>query len=160
MLASTMFNYAALAMFVLLVLAIGVPRLRHLWFRFSLFRRCGFTRTYSVLRAMHVPCHRLSPAWRFTRLPTGLALLLVASACAAPTAPAPAAPRVTTGSPAIPVPVTHNIPATMETGEGGMDIIVWVCATQPRIYCGTDGACKPEVDHYISRTQCPRIPIQ
>jgi hypothetical protein len=55
-------------------------------------------------------------------------------------------------------PLHHNIPATMDTGEG-LDIVVWVCETQPRIYIEPDGRQVSERDHYISRDRCPEVPI-
>lgn len=85
---------------------------------------------------------------------TWIAVALLAAACATPTEP-------TTPTKTLVVPITHNLRATMETGEGGMDIVVYVCATQPRLYCD-DGArrCEREVDHYISRGPCPEEPIR
>jgi len=70
--------------------------------------------------------------------------------CNGPTSPASAQ------SLEVSAPLHHNIPATMETGEpGSMDIIVWVCETQPRRY-----STGIERDHYISRNRCPEVPIQ
>lgn len=56
------------------------------------------------------------------------------------------------------IPPTHNIKATDEHGT------VWyVCATQPRTYLREVGSFEAvrstERDHYIQRTECPRIPI-
>lgn len=54
---------------------------------------------------------------------------------------------------AVNIPAHHNIPATMEDGS-----LVWVCETQPRPYTGATGTTF-ERDHYISRAQCPVVPI-
>lgn len=52
-----------------------------------------------------------------------------------------------------PVPVVHNIPATLPNG-----VVMWVCATQLRWYC-KDGVCEKTVDHYIQPNPCPEVPI-
>jgi len=51
-----------------------------------------------------------------------------------------------------PVPQVHNL--TVGDIDGG---IWYVCATQPRQYCGD--RCNWEIDYYIQRTECPVRPI-
>jgi hypothetical protein len=50
----------------------------------------------------------------------------------------------------------HNLPVTMEGDPAGP--LFYVCETQPRQYCGT--SCTWERDHYISRQQCPAVPVE
>lgn len=62
------------------------------------------------------------------------------------------------GSPAPYVPAHHNIPATFAGMPNGATI--WLCATQPRGYSGTDGAYHLEEDHYLQYAPCPIVPIR
>jgi len=51
-------------------------------------------------------------------------------------------------------PLHHNIPATDNDGAD----VVWVCATQWRLY-SLNGHPQWQEDHYISSTPCPDVPI-
>lgn len=52
----------------------------------------------------------------------------------------------------------HGLPVGLDLpGFDGQ--VGWVCATQPREYCGPDG-CTTEIDHYVQLGACPAEPIQ
>lgn len=51
----------------------------------------------------------------------------------------------------------HNIPATFKGQESGP--IIYLCATQPRIYVTADGRRLTEEDHYLQYEPCPAVPI-
>jgi hypothetical protein len=81
-------------------------------------------------------------------------IFVLAASCAACSAPTQPGERMMS----IPVPLHHNIPATMDDGH-----VVWLCETQPRTYLRDQGngtwVRTTERDHYISVEACPAIPI-
>jgi hypothetical protein len=84
--------------------------------------------------------------------------LALASTAACGHVKSPTAPAAveTVEAPKIHVtPAYHNTPATI---EGDESTIVWICTTQPRTYCGE--RCTVEIDHYISKKECPATPIE
>lgn len=52
------------------------------------------------------------------------------------------------------VPAHHNIRAINLQGE-----VMYLCATQPRIYTKPDGTETIEEDHYLQYAACPAVPI-
>lgn len=129
--------------------------LTRLALRYTLFRRCGFSRSYSVARSLHISSRWARKVEHIEWFGTVGALLLLVG-CASPTAPA-VAQASTVPMPAVPVAevLHHNIQASTTSGS-----IVWVCTTQPRTYIRADGTWYATRDHYIADNACPTTPIE
>lgn len=91
---------------------------------------------------------------RATSTPAASASLpgpMIAGAGDAPIPTCPTLSGAPTGS-----PLHHNIPATFAGHPEGP--LVYLCATQPRVYTDATGAHLEE-DHYLQYAPCPETPI-
>jgi hypothetical protein len=112
-----------------------------MYYLYTLYRRAGFGVRYAIGRAIGI-----APQY----LPV-LALAVLATACNAPTAPAPA-PTATATIPQAPAPAptapAFALPASGITATYGT-LLLHVCPTMPRVYYTANGVPLPAVvDHY------------